>query len=548
MADIFTRLQEIEARLLTIERVLKLQSPPPPSQAPTTSTRISPPQDSALPFSPSTDVTPTATTVLGWGGMAALTLAAGYLIRLAITAGWLTPVRQVALAAIFGIVLILIGFSLITRNPRYASLLPGCGVVVLFLADYGAHLYHGLITPLQATVGVVIVCVLALALGRIFEGEFYALFAVIGSYSGPILLSNIRENPMDLAIYFSAWSILYCWYAITVTRRQVYLLAAYLAFIVFDFVWRTGNASDWVTTVAFQFIQLLIFTCGTVVYSVVNRAPLELSSAKAHIPVLLLFYFVQYTTLRQHLPAWAPWISFGSLGLLLAAYGIAHAYLKTSLTAGRLIIAIYAAVVLLHAGYFELLPDYLRPWLGLGLIIALAAYASLHYEQAVKWWPLFAMAAIIFLLNYGRLLFGWEINEVPGYKFLIPLYAVALYVGYWLVQRQPDLANYQIGLLYMGHVNTMAGAGQLFEGRLVISLIWGVLAVTTLLISIQLRNKSLGRSALFVFGAFAAKVWLFDLSGTDPLVRIGCLLVLGASLYSGGLLYQKVDELPKPAV
>jgi uncharacterized membrane protein len=89
----------------------------------------------------------------------------------------------------------------------------------------------------------------------------------------------------------------------------------------------------------------------------------------------------------------------------------------------------------------------------------------------------------------------------------------------------------------------MAGAGQMFEGRLVISLVWGILAVATLLTAIRFRNKPLGRSALFVFGAFAAKVWLFDLSGTDPLVRIGCLLVLGASLYSGGLLYQKVEEL-----
>ncbi len=478
--------------------------------------------------------------------MAALTLAAGYLIRLAIAAGWLTPVRQVALAAIMGIVLILTGFGLLARNPRYASLLPGCGIVVLFLADYGAHLYHGLINPLQATVGVVLICGLALALGRVFEGEFYALFAVIGSYSGPIMLSNLSENPTDLAIYFSAWSILYCWYSINVARRQVYLLAAYLAFIVFDFLWRTGNASDWVTTVAFQFIQLLIFTCGTILYSVVNRAPLELSYAKAHIPVLLLFYFVQYTTLRQHLPDWAPWIAFGSLGLILAAYGIARAYLKTSLMAGRLIVAIYAAVVLLHAGYFETLPDYLRPWLGLGLIVALVAYASSRYEQAAKWWPLYAMAAVIFLLNYGRLLFGWEISDVPGYKVLIPMYAATLYIGYWLVQRQPDSANYQMWLLYMGHVNVMAGAGQIFEGRLIISLVWGILAVATLIIAIRVRNKPLGRSALFVFGAFAAKVWLFDLSGTDPLVRIGCLLVLGASLYSGGLLYQKMEGL-RPA-
>jgi uncharacterized membrane protein len=117
-------------------------------------------------------------------------------------------------------------------------------LVILFLADYGGHLYYSLITPLQATIGVVLICGVALALGRVFEGEFYPLVAVIGSYSAPVLLTTFHQNPLDLAIYFSAWSVLYCWYAIKVERRQVYLLAAYLALIVFDYAWRAGDPAQ----------------------------------------------------------------------------------------------------------------------------------------------------------------------------------------------------------------------------------------------------------------------------------------------------------------
>ena len=50
-----------------------------------------------------------ATSILGWGGALALVLAAAYLIRLAIDTGWLTPVRQVGLAAIAGLALIAAG-------------------------------------------------------------------------------------------------------------------------------------------------------------------------------------------------------------------------------------------------------------------------------------------------------------------------------------------------------------------------------------------------------------------------------------------------------
>jgi uncharacterized membrane protein len=563
MTSIATRLEQIEGRLVAIERALNLPTPS-STQAEVEEPVGTEPAESAPAVSQfdrlvaetralergttagTRSELPTATTILGWGGMAALTLAAAYLVRLAITAGWLTPVRQIVLATVMGVALIFLGLNLRKRNAAYAALLPGCGVVILFLATYGAHLYHHLIGATPATAAVVLISLLALWLGRIFEGEFYSLFAVVGSYTGPLLLSNLREDPTDLTIYFSAWSLLYCWYAVTVGCRQIYLLAAYLAFIIFDLLWKMGSSADWVTPVAFQLIQFLIFSSTVVVYSIVNRAPLGLSEAKVHIPLLLLFYFVQYAALRQHLPQWAPWISFASLGVLLILYSAARSRLNTSIVAGRLVVAIYAAVVLLHAGYFELLPGHLRPWAGLVATIGLTAYAASRYERALQWWPIFAAGGVVFFINYVRLLFGWELTEVHGYKVLIPVYAVALYAGYWLLRRQPNSEQYQRALLYMGHVNVMAGAGQIIEGRIAMSLVWGTLAVATLLTALRLRDKPLARSALFVFAAFAVKVVWFDLSGSEPLVRIGCLLLLGASLYSGGLLYQKVDRLTAP--
>jgi uncharacterized membrane protein len=40
-----------------------------------------------------------------------------------------------------------------------------------------------------------------------------------------------------------------------------------------------------------------------------------------------------------------------------------------------------------------------------------------------------------------------------------------------------------------------------------------------------------------------AKVLLFDLSDSTPLVRIASLAMLGVTLYVGGWMYKKVDAI-----
>ena len=104
LAEIERRFAEFEARLKRLEALFSAPKPAAPAAQPASPV----PVQAARPAAPkapaarpeSADRPSSATTLLGWGGAAALVLAASYLIRLAIENGWLTPMRQVALATI----------------------------------------------------------------------------------------------------------------------------------------------------------------------------------------------------------------------------------------------------------------------------------------------------------------------------------------------------------------------------------------------------------------------------------------------------------------
>ena len=480
-----------------------------------------------------------ATSILGWGGALALVLAAAYLIRLAIDTGWLTPVRQVGLAAMAGFVLVGAGLALRGVNRAYAGLLPAAGIVVLFLSVYGAHLYYGFLGASPASVAVVAICVLSLWLCRVFESDLYALFAVAGSYSAPFLLSTLRGSPTDLVIYFSAWNVVFSAFAIWRGRRLVYLLALYLALISFDLLASDLARNDWGVGLAFQTVQLAIFGIATVAFSIRHARPLDDTAALAHLPPLLLFYFLEYAQLSRHLPAIAPWIAVASLAVVALLYAIARVALKRPLPGGEFLLWAYVAVVLGHAGYIELVPKAWAPWVALGLVPAFAA-ASVRFQLKLgRAWPVWCAVAAIFAVNYLRIAFDTDVALVQGKTVLALAYALLLYAGYAFLHGRDEDGGIKLLLLYAGHVSAMAAALHFFGVLIVQSAAWGVLALACLGISLARHDRLLGQSSLLVFAATAGKVLLYDLGGAPPVARIVSLVVLGVTFYFGGLLYQK---------
>lgn len=538
--SIETRLALIEARLSRIESKLalpKISAEPVPAKASST-VKVEKSTVTSTSRPAEENRNSSITTLLGWSGAAALVMAAVYLIRLALDSGWLTPERQIGLALVGGLTLIGAGLALRHANRQYASLLPAGGIVTLFLAVYGAHMFYGLISPQAATVGVTIVCALSLWLCRVFASEVFALFAVVGSYAAPFLIENVLVDVTDLAIYFSAWSVIFSIYAIWTGRRLVYLLALYFALIGFDVIQRDAMHEEWIAALVFQTVQFAVFAIAAALFSIRRDEPMTKEVAVAHLPALLIFYFLQYALLAAHLPTYAPWIALATAGVVALLYFVSQHLLRKPLPGGHFLLSAYVALVLFHAGYLESVPDKWAPWVAFLLVPAVAWFSTTR-TQALGW-PVWLGVGIIGTVNYLRIVSDTSTAEIAGGDALPILYALECYAAYWFVQQRHTLQNLYIPLLYAGHICAMAAAVHLLDDRLSTSLAWGLLATGCLGLAIRWRDRILGQSSLLIFAASAGKVLIYDLHQAAPLIRIGILLVLGLSLYAGGWLYQRL--------
>ena len=536
------RLQAVEERLrrlencfdrLPVEPEFSMEELPKPLPAPPPRP-VSPPKSFPV------------TELLGWGGVAALVLAAAYLVKLGIDLGWLTPARQIMLAVLGGIGLVGAGVALRRADRDYASLLPAGGVAILFLSTYGAHLYYRLIPFAAALTAVVLICLASLWLCRYFQSDLYAFFAVVGSYSAPLLLDGLRTGVGELALYYSAWSLLFCAFAVWNGRRSIYLTAAVLSLLGFDAVWyaqwRGLSQAPWGAALVFQSLQGIIFAAATTFFTVLRKSPLDRRAAWGHLPPLLLFYLLQYALLDRYLPEWAPWLAIASAVVIAALYWLARCELGDSLPGGQVVVVVYAAVVLFHAGYLQALPDAWQPWAGLVAGAAMVVWLMKQRFAPEANGAVLVALGIIFMINLLRANLAFGLEKVPAGDWLALAYAVELYLGYALARRAALQPPIRTALVLAGHLSAMAAAVHLIDDRLLVSSCWAVLAVASLALALRLGDRVLAQSSLLVFAFSGVKVLIYDLAGAPPLVRIGCLLVLGVSLYLGGWLYRKIPD------
>lgn len=538
MATIEERLNAIEARLSKLETQGNAKHPLPKAQ-PAKSISIDLPTDKPVHAGP-----PLATQLLGWGGATALVLAASYIIKLALSSGWLTPERQLGIAVLGALFMIGLGIKLRNHDRSYASLLPAGGVTILFIATYGAQLYYGLIGQSQALAAVTLVCLISLWLCHLFQSTLYALFAVAGAYSVPFLMRSLMLNVTDLAMYYTCWSVVFSVFALWVRSRAVYLLALYMALVGFDLSWHMdSDAQQWVSAALFQTFLLLIFGSTAAYFTVKNNSPMQQDVALAHLPALLIFYFLQYSLLEKHIPAIAPWVAVTSAAFISMCYGVARMFFKQELAGGKMLLQAYIALVLFHAGYLESVSHEWAPWVAFILLPLVAGYGALRNNMAAPGMFIWLAVVIIFMLNYLRIITGFDRQTVIAPDWLSVMYALELYAGYYLSRRAGVAKGMWPLLLVGGHLAAIAAAVHIFDNRVVVSLTWGLLALACLLMALKYKDKLLGKSSLLIFAISSAKVLIYDLSSSTPLVRIGSLLVVGCSFYLGGWLYKKIEAI-----
>lgn len=552
---IIDRLQSLENRLVRIEKQLNIPAPAEPKQD------IPQIQPSFPPTKTGTHEVSVISPgkLLGLISIVCFVLAAGFIIKLSIDSGWLTPIRQVCIAALFGLALICVGLRFLTLDREYISLLPAAGIIILYLSDFAAQRLYSLISFEFALIYAGAISLICIGLYLKIRHDIYPIVAAVGSYLAPILL-DVNADAIFSLYYFVVCSVTFTILSIMIRYRMLTMISAYLA-ILFS----ASIGSDLVAVPGFNqqaliayvlALHFIIFSLGTYLYSRITLQPLSDKEAWRFFPVLLIFYSSEYYFLSMINSKGAAWLSLAFAAFLLILYYTAEMLFNKKLASQTMIFTL-VAIIVFHAGYIELLPPNAGCWLLVAIIATLAmlpASLVMTNKNMTSYWPIVLLSLLVVSIEYAKMV----INFYPQYQSLFgiesqPIFWPAVFLAIasiWLFyfrQKQQLIERdegFGYALLAAVHLLVISAFYNLADphGSLAVSASWLVYAVLVMGVAYKLKDKIMARSALLVLGVAAGKALLYDAASAPTIVRILCLLVTGAVLYGAGFVFRKVSE------
>jgi uncharacterized membrane protein len=537
--DVQQQLNQIEKRLQHIETMLGVKATTVPIATKTPPSAQTPESRPVPPTPRQEDLS-----LLGASGIICVVLAALYLVKLAVDAGWLTPFRQLALAASFGLGLIVLGFKIKTKDREYLSYLPAAGITILYLSALGGCLYHHLYDPLLALLfcgAISAGCIYIYSQQRRFA---YLVLSTMGAYLTPFLLGNVVQTEL-IQSYFLVVTTAYTVIAVLLQDRPITLLGAYFALFTtaaFGF----SAATDTPAAIVYLGLQAIIVIVGTLYHTLSLKRPLDSDQALMFFPLILFFYGLEYAFLDRVYPELAPYISILFAGFLLALYSLLKEKLpKDTKFASEDVLMSSAFIVLTHSFYFVLTPEIYQPL----LFTALFATAAYFYNQ-VHWptnWRLFrnilqvtGMGLLVW--NYALVLFSLLFKDEGLWKlsgFLLSIGLLGLLKFGMIFKKQGEDMP---ALLYTPHILMASSLYAVLKssGSFAVSAAWAVYALAVLGYGYKTKDKTFAKSSMVILILSSLKVFFFDLSGANTLVRVLCLLVTGMLLYTSGWMFRKI--------
>jgi uncharacterized membrane protein len=135
-------------------------------------------------------------------GIAALLFGVAYFIKYAFDNGWIGPSGRIAIGLIAGILVVI--WSERFRSKGYsifAHALKAVGIGTLYLSLWGAFQIYHLIPSALAFAAMIIVTASTVALALSQDSQILALYALVGGFSTPLLLSTGQNHQIILFSY-----------------------------------------------------------------------------------------------------------------------------------------------------------------------------------------------------------------------------------------------------------------------------------------------------------------------------------------------------------
>ena len=137
-------------------------------------------------------------------GIFILFLGVAFFLKYAVDRGWLPIEMRLAGATLGGLTLTAIGWRLRTHRLNYALILQGGGIGIVYLTVFAAVNIYGLLTPMSGLILMVALVVLSNALAILQNASSLAVFAAVGGFLAPVIISSDGSH----VVLFSYYAIL----------------------------------------------------------------------------------------------------------------------------------------------------------------------------------------------------------------------------------------------------------------------------------------------------------------------------------------------------
>lgn len=531
---------------------------------------------------------------LGWVAVVLLLLATAFFIKHAFENRWVGEVGRVAIGILAGAAFCLVGLRYHKHGwRRFSQMLTAAGVVLLFLATYGAFGYYHLIPREWAGIFLVIIVIETVGLAILYESPAIAIMAVIGGLLNPVLLHSERDQYQALFTYLAVLNagvvglaLFRRWFGVTL----VAILGTHSIFWSW-YAARYHPEKLW-AAVAFQSAIFLLY----LVYSVLARgyrpaasrmgaaAPLDSSASLAvsiedHVRLVLNAFFFAlagYTLLDDDYHVW--------MGTAAIGMAIIHASLGWLLLRWRPQDQIHVLVATATGLAFLAMAFPLQSeaaWIGLGWAVQALAlwWFGLRLGSGGMPMPrlLRIMAVVLFVLAGGRLVLvdtpaPWK--DRPLFMPIFNTYALpalgiaACLLGAALaaqrlrryasdIDRVDGLMAGLAGVLLLWFVLSIetfeyARAWAEYrrydalDVRLIsqtsLSILWAVYAMILMAVGFWLRSRPLRWVALGLFGLTLCKILLIDMGGLSGFYRVLAFFILAVTMGLAAWGYQKLER------
>jgi uncharacterized membrane protein len=193
-----------------------------------------------------------------------------FLILEAVERGWLVfPIElRLVAVALFGLVLLVIGWRLRETRPVYALSVQGGGVATIYLTTFAAFALYDLLPAVPALGFMVAVTLAAGALAVLQDSRALAVLAIAGGFMAPVLTSANEGNHVVLFSYYAVLNAAVFGIAWFKAWRALNVLGFFFTFVI-GTIWGylAYNPADFATTEPFLVLFVMMYTVIPVLFA-----------------------------------------------------------------------------------------------------------------------------------------------------------------------------------------------------------------------------------------------------------------------------------------